>query len=245
MKKISTILLIFMVLVSCNPIKLSEKNPSPLQVLIITGGHDFDPAFFELFKDDDELRFDTISQPRANELLCSDSVEQYHVFVFYDMVQEITPFQKDCFLKLLEIGKGMVFLHHSLVSYQQWPEYSKIVGGRYILETGDSLVPASGYMHDLDLLVRATDPEHPLTSGITEFQLHDEGYFNIHTEDRISPILTTMHPYCNSIIGWFNFYLSSRIVYLLPGHDRTAWENPDVQKLYRNAILWTGKRTGD
>ena len=36
------------------------------------------------------------------------------------------------------LGIGLVVLHHALVSYQHWPEYERIIGGRYPESDGKS-----------------------------------------------------------------------------------------------------------
>jgi len=101
-------------------------------ILIITGGHEFEPSFYEIFNSYTDVQYDTISQPHFNQMISSGLNDQYSTLVFYDMWQEINAEQKQIFLGLLDKGLGMVFLHHALVSYQHWDEFIKIVGGKYI-----------------------------------------------------------------------------------------------------------------
>ena len=53
------------------------------------------------------------------------------MLVLYDMVRHITEKQKAALLTQLDRGVGLVVLHHALVSYPEWPEYERIIGGRY------------------------------------------------------------------------------------------------------------------
>jgi hypothetical protein len=71
----------------------------------------------------------------------------------------------------------MVFLHHSLVSYQEWDEFINMIGGRYYLQDyfKDTL-KVSGFEHDLDMCVKVLDSDHSVTKDIRDFQIHDEGY---------------------------------------------------------------------
>ena len=103
-----------------------------IKVLVITGGHGFQrQPFYNVFNAIPRITYDTLSQPQANALLATRAVNQYQVLVFYDLVDSLLPVQQQAYMNLLNKGKSMIFLHHSLVSYQNWPEFIKIVGGQY------------------------------------------------------------------------------------------------------------------
>ncbi len=188
------------------------------------------------------FRIDTISQPKANKALLSDSIGKYDVIVFYDMWQDISSREKAAFLKLTERGTGLVFLHHSLVSYQQWNEFTEIRGGKYNERNyGYPPEELSGYKHDITMEVEVEDPSHPVTQSLKDFQIDDEGYSNIKVLSRVTPLLTTDHPDCADTIGWTNRYNNSKVVYILLGHDDNAWSNKNFRIIVTNAIAWTGK----
>ncbi|MGF1585806.1 MAG: ThuA domain-containing protein [Bacteroidales bacterium] len=217
----------------------SQKLP---KVLLFTGGHGFDKAsFYGMIFSLQEMEIDTISQPLANQSLLSDTIDRYDVIVFYDMWQDISFDEKEAFLELTKKGTGLVFLHHSLVSYQTWPVFTQIRGGKYY-ERGYNYVPErfSGYKHDIVLEVKIADTAHPVTRGLTDFSIHDEGYFNVGINEDVTPLLSTSHPECSPIVAWANEYSNSKIVYILLGHDNNSWSNDNFQKLLRNAISWTG-----
>lgn len=213
----------------------------PIQILLVTGGNKRSPeSFLDIFYSMKNIRVDTLSQPRANEALLSDSIHKYDALVFYDMTQPITELQKEKFIGLTKKGTGLVFLHHSLVSYQEWPEFKHIVGGKYYDKKHD--YPAellSNFKHDLTLHVKVINPWHPVIRGIDDFTILDEGYSNIEVIPGITPLLSTDHPDCTGIIAWANEYNNSRIVYLLPGHDDHAYTNVNYRALIYNAIQWT------
>jgi len=71
------------------------------------------------------------------------------------MFDSKTPNQKDAYIKLLKNGKPMIFLHHSLVSYQHWPEFTRIIGGKY--NTEDSTMSLSDYVTNISLLSELSD----------------------------------------------------------------------------------------
>ncbi|MDZ7369554.1 MAG: ThuA domain-containing protein, partial [candidate division KSB1 bacterium] len=220
----------------------ASLSAEPIPVLIITGGHEFDEAaFHSMFESMEGIRPQFASQPHANELYASSDLEHIQVIIFYDMVQEISEEQKNAFLVLVENGKGLVFLHHSLVSYQHWDEFTRIRGGKYILPESlpeSDRSSASTYQHDVRFPVQIIDTKHSVTAGLSDFELTDEVYGNLYLLDSVTPLLRTTHPSSSPIIGWTNRYGASRIVCLQPGHDRRAYENPHYRQLVWNAIVW-------
>ncbi len=214
----------------------------PIQVMVITGGHAYDTLnFISLFDSLDGIETEWISHPEANDLYGSDSIEDYDVLVFYDMYQGISEAQKEDFLNVLEQGKGLVFLHHSIASYQDWPEFFHILGARYFLNpavhAGDS-IPASTYYHDETVKVDIIDPTHPVTKNMETFVIHEETYAGCERDPNTTPILRTDHPLSDEIVGWAHEYRNSRIVYLQSGHDNNAYSHPAFQQLLKQAISW-------
>jgi len=220
----------------------NTESVKKLQVLVITGGHDFEhDAFFEMFKSFGDVEFTEAVQPQANQLYVTGEANRYDAIVLYDMVQDITGEQKQAMMSLFKNGKGLVVLHHALASYNNWDEYEKLVGGRYYLNPtvkDGKEIPGSTYRHNVDVNVHIADPDHPVTSGLMDFVLHDEVYGGFYTEPSVHPLLTTDHPQSSPIIAWTNEYGKSRVVTIQPGHDAHSWNNPNYRKLLHNAIRW-------
>ena len=233
-----TWLIIFLSIAATNIVLNNECSAQAVKrIMIITGGHEFErEPFFDMFREMPGIVYQEVIHPGANGLYKSSLMDQFDVLLFYDMYQKIDEVQKDAFIKLLEKGKGMVFLHHSLVNYQEWDEFEKIIGGRYIESGTDP--EASTYQHKVEFTVRVRDENHPITEGINDFVIHDEVYGNFRVGPEVHPILETSHPESGKIIGWTNYYGKSRIVYIQPGHDHHAYENPDFRRLLKQAIEW-------
>ena len=98
----------------------------------------------------------------------------------------------------------MIFLHHSLVSYQDWPEFIKIVGGQYhihpVVVNGDTL--KANYEHDVNISVKVEDKKHPLTRGISDFEIFDEVYGDVEILQGVKPLLSTTHPKSMHYLAW-------------------------------------------
>ncbi|KPL17396.1 MAG: hypothetical protein AMS26_01080 [Bacteroides sp. SM23_62] len=235
---------LFLILTLVSLLYGREEKRSMLNILIITGGHDFEASFYEIFDSFEHIQYDTISQPEANQAMMFNQVGKYDVLVFYDMWQHITEQEKVGFLNLLEKGRGIVFLHHSLASYQNWAEYKNIIGGKYVLKESDDQVSAgSTYKHDLILHVKIADTTHAVTDGLKDFQIKDEGYKGIEILPSVQPLLTVSHTDCAEYVAWAHKYQNSKIVYILLGHDHHAYQEESYRKLIQNAIFWVAGKS--
>ena len=242
--KLFIVLLSLLSILILNVCSVQTKFPEKTSALVVVGGHEFDTIdFYGMFFSFKDMQVDTISQPHANALLETDVIQKYDVLVFYDMWQDITDQQKTGLIELMKEGKGMVFLHHSLASYQGWDEFINIVGGRYHLEHGmKDTSELSGFKHDLDFEVKILDNTHPVTCNMSNFKIHDEGYYNIEIIPVVYPLLEVDHPSCAKFVSWASKYENSRIVYILLGHDKHAYQNESFKLLVENAVKWTAAK---
>lgn len=244
MKSISIIfyiaLMVWLPLTSTGNSRISESTT----ILVVTGGHAYDTTAFEkMFVRNDNLDVDMLDQPEANQAMENGRFKKYDAVVFYDMWQDITEDQKEAFVNLTKQGIGLVFLHHSLASYQEWDEFEKIIGGRY-LQKGyvDDPALASDFKHDIKMKVSVLDPDHPITKNMKDFIILDEGYSNLKVKSFVNTLLTTDHPQCADKVAWTNKYNNSRIVYLLFGHDHKAYQDKNFRRLLFNAIQWVSRK---
>jgi type 1 glutamine amidotransferase len=214
------------------------SQDKPLNVLVITGGHDFEhKQFFEMFDGFKGISYVESKHPEADKLIRSKEINNFDILVFYDMPKEIDTETKNAFLQLLKKGKNMVFLHHSLASYPDWPEFTQILGGKY-LEKATATHGPSSYKHDVEVPVSIINKKHPITFNMNDFTIHDEVYGNFLVIPNVTPLLITTHPESSPVIGWTNQYKKARIVYLQSGHDHYAYENANYRKLVYRSILW-------
>lgn len=171
------------------------------------------------------------------------------------------------FPALLEEGRGCVFLHHAIAGWPLWSEYAEIIGGRFLYLPGELRgAPCldSGYRHAVDYRARVV-AEHPVTEGVDgDFPITDELYLYQVFEDDLIPLLRSghrferenfysareaaegrlysnadwPHPPGSDLIGWVKHYRNSPIVYLQPGDDQAAYDNPAFRRLLHNALRW-------
>ena len=117
-----------------------------------------------------------------------------------------------------------------------------MVGGTYVMPgyASDS-GQLSGYAHDLDLEIEVLEPSHPLTRGISDFIIHDEGYDHIRINREVNALLGTHHPQCAPLVAWENRWQNSTCLYLMFGHDKQAYANEQFRRLLENGIHYLYK----
>ncbi|MFH0758733.1 MAG: ThuA domain-containing protein [Bacteroidota bacterium] len=217
------------------------------RILVITGGHSYDTTeFCAMFRSMKGITFDTISHPRAGGQLSSEHIYTYDVLVFYDYQPDQALKDSTLYLNLTHHGMPLLFLHHSICSCQRWEGFKAMLGGKYIMEGyGHDSSSLSDYRHDLDLHIRIADDHHPVTDGLTDFDIQDEGYSNINMAEGITPLLLTCSPGSSSPVAWANTFDQSTIICLMLGHDKHAYENQAFQTFLSNSITWLSRKDED
>ena len=213
-------------------------------VLFITGGHDYDKEQFDVLLSKLPVTYDHVEHPNAHKMLKSENISKYDVVLLYDMPKEISDEARADFIAMLEKGKGLVVLHHAFCSYDIWPEYVKIAGGRYHhfpwKKDGVEQTP-SRFAQNIEFKIKIEDPNHPITKGLSDFTLIDEAYDNTEILPGIHPLLSTNTPKSGPLVCWTNNYGKSRVVTLTLGHDRQTWENPTFIEILSRSILWVAQ----
>ncbi|WP_373495118.1 ThuA domain-containing protein [Aquiflexum sp.] len=234
------ILILLLILLTSFQSIAQEDN---LKVLLITGGHDFDrEVFFEMLDSFQNIEFTEILHPKANDFWLGKYGDDFDLVLFYDMVQQITEEQKKGFEEKVESGIGLVFLHHSLPSYQDWEFYQQVLGGRYVEPSTDNSNP-SGYQHDVRFNIQITDSKHPITSGIKDFKVFDEIYINAPVNKNIHVLAKTDHPKSMNPVVWCQqINPKSRSVYIQPGHGPEVFSDKSYRKLVIESLIWAGFR---
>ena len=220
-------------------------DAQPIKVMLVTGGHAFDTLqFFEMFDALPGIEYEHFQQPKANQKLVKDLAEGFDVIVFYDMWKSISEIEKVAYLKLTQQGKPLLFLHHSIASYQNWPEFEKILGGKYVeAARGVPKEEQSNYEHDVWVYSKVENLT-AVTVGFSEPRFFDEIYGNVRISDDIIPLLKTRHPKSMEYIAWQHKYNNSQVVYIQPGHDYRTYESEEYRKLLLQAIKFlAGKKS--
>ena len=220
-----------------------------IRVLVLTGGHGFQTEpFYAMFDAMEDVTYARAELPEEAGLLGPGLADKVDVLVLYDMCRKFAPEQYEQFKALLDQGIGVVALHHTLAAHQEWPEYAKILGGKYLTRPatveGETL-PISAFKHGVDFSVQVPKTSHPITRGLKDFTIHDEAYKNYWTDPQAQVLLTTAHADSDPELAWVRTYGNSRVFYLLLGHDRHAYQHPSYRTLVSRGIRWAACRPAD
>lgn len=212
----------------------------PIRLMVITGGHALNAAFFGLFEGKWQHREHA---PKSTATAYSQPINEVDAVVLYDMPKQITDAEKANFLALFERGVGVVFLHHALCALQDWPAYDEITGVRLREKTPGGALPKFIYQHDVDFDLQRVDMKHPVLDGVTSFRVHDETYGNMFYHPGLQPLLVTSQPGSMPVVAWTRQVKASRTVSIQPGHGPEIFKEPNYRRLVANAIRWVAKRT--
>jgi type 1 glutamine amidotransferase len=229
----------------------TADSPARVKVLVVTGGHGFKAEpFFQMFEENPDITYATAAQEKAAEAYERADLLSYDVVVLYDSPSTITDDQKARFLSLFDKGVGVIVLHHALLSYQDWPEYERIAGGKYVLDPekeSDRSVRGSncwndpgksGCKADVTIPVTIVAKDHPVTAGLSDFTLTDELYLDVHMRSDVMPLAATG----NEVLVWTREQGQSRVVGTMLGHGPPAYADASFRRMLAQSIRWVARR---
>jgi type 1 glutamine amidotransferase len=225
-----------------SPVALNTTRKGALRVLVVTGGHSYDPSFYEVFTGWPDLEWSHATSQK--EAFSKDMKKRWDVVVLYDMYNEIGDAEKNNLREYVEAGKGIVALHHSIVDYTSWPWwYEEVIGGKYFEKAvGDH--PASQYKHDEPMVIRPVrgQENHPIVRGLGELVTVDECYRGMWHSPKITVLMETNHPLNDSPMVYLGPGAGTRAVYIQLGHDSFTHRHPGYRRLVHNAVVWAAGR---
>ena len=215
----------------------AAQNVTPIRVLVVTGGHTYPTSFYTVFEQPGLTWDHAVTSEEAYK---SDLRERYDVLVLYDMPKTLSETGRQNLRAFAEAGKGIVVLHHAIVSYQDWDWYRDLIGGRY-LDQPQAGQPASTYRHDEQMRIAITRA-YPVTEGLAPFSVLDETYKGMWLTPTNTVLLTTDNPTGDSPIAWVSAYGRSRVVTIQLGHGPESHRDTSYRRLVLNAVRWTSGR---
>jgi uncharacterized protein len=218
-----------------NPVKPSNA----LRLAVLTGGHGYDePNFQGLFGRLAGL--DVAIQPLDDfAALPPQARDAYAAVLFYCMPTQkpdaesrrwYTAGVRAALEHLRETGQGLVVLHHAILAYPEWPLWREVSGIDPALQS---------YQHDQRMRLHVAAPDHPITTGMADFELVDETYRMGEPDPGCEVLLTTDHPLSLRSIAWARHFGRSRVFCLALGHDNACWSSPAFEQLLARGIRWT------
>jgi uncharacterized protein len=162
---------------------------------------------------------------------------------------ELTDAQKADLLSFVrDDGKGFVAAHTATTAFLSWPEFGELLGGRY-----------DGHPWNAPGTLINEDPTFPATKHFpATFSLTDEFYQTMdYSREKMRVLLrldVAKMPPSDGVhrtdgdfpLAWTKTYGKGRVFYSSLGHAASLWDNPDVAKMYFEALKWSlGLSEGD
>ena len=211
------------------------------RVAVVTGHHEYDVVGFQsLFRGIPELDV----YPQNMEDFVTDSAgarRRYDVVLFYNFhlpapgtgQEQWSSRMKLVLGELGEREQGILLLHHAIVAFPDWRPWTEICGI-------ESRAAITGYT-DQRLRIEPR-PSHPITKGLTSWELVDETYVMDDAGEGSEVLLTTDHPNSMRTIGWTREYKRARVFCLQSGHDAQAWNDAQFRTVIARGAQWLARR---
>jgi type 1 glutamine amidotransferase len=149
-----------------------------------------------------------------------------------------------------EEGKGFIGIHSAAITFLSWPQYGKMLGGRFdghpwgqfqaplVVEDsefpGMAHLPRSFTLHDEIYQIKdfaRTNVRVLLRLDASKVDLSKQG---VHRKDRDFAVI------------WARKYGKGRVLYNGLGHREEVWHRPDIQRMWQDMVRWSmGDLPGD
>jgi type 1 glutamine amidotransferase len=216
---------------------VAVQDATPARVLVVTGGHSYPTSFYTLFEQPGIAWDHAVSSEEAYR---GDLRDRYDVLVLHDMPKTLSETGQRHLRAFAEAGKGLVVIHHAIVSYPEWDWYRDLIGARYLEQPAGGL-PASTFRHDETMRI-AVGRQHPVTTGLADFTVLDETYKGMWLAAGNNVLLTTDNPTGDPPVAWVSAYDKSRVVTIQIGHGPESHRDASYRRLVLNAIRWSAAR---
>jgi type 1 glutamine amidotransferase len=169
--------------------------------------------------------------------------------------------KKDFLAFVHDQGRGFVGIHGALDSNYDWPEYGELIGGYF---GGHPFNTVQSPLFDFPIVVE--DPTFPAVQHFPKsFYKQDEIYFpcvapgprcqkvwsraNVNVllrlDDSKLDFAGKTAPAGNDVaVAWSKLYGKGRVFYSSLGHTKESWDDPEIRRMYLEAIKWVLGRTG-
>lgn len=157
-------------------------------------------------------------------------------YLCYTSGGQFTLRQQEALAQLVAAGRGLVAVHCSNVLGPADRPLFELIGNRYLSH-------GPGHhegRHTVEIVA-----DHPVTTGVTDFELFDE-YYEFELADEKVEVLAQRHRADGVVIPvmYAREVGAGRVVYLALGHDMRAWGEPPFRTLVRQALTWAAMCSG-
>jgi type 1 glutamine amidotransferase len=173
------------------------------------------------------------------------------IFFFGLREIELSDQQKaDLMSFIKEDGKGFVGAHTATTAFFSWPEFGEMIGARFdehpwnvidgTVVIDDPLFPAMKHFPGVSVI----KDEHYQHKDFSRDKIRVLAHLDVSKLDMKNPrVHRTDGDYP---VAWSKTYGKGRVFYATLGHAPESWDNPQIQKMYFEALKWAmGLSEGD
>ncbi len=173
------------------------------------------------------------------------NLNYFDAIFFYGVREiELTDQQKaDLMSFIKEDGKGFVAAHTATTAFFSWPEFGEMIGARFdehpwgvtdaTVIIDDPLFPAMKHFPKISVI----KDEHYQHKDFSRDKLRVLAHLDVSKLDMKNPrVHRTDGDYP---VAWSKMYGKGRVFYSSLGHAAEYWDDPQIQKMYFEAIKWS------
>ncbi|HEX3941522.1 MAG TPA: ThuA domain-containing protein [Acidobacteriaceae bacterium] len=195
---------------------------------------------------DTELRTDTellTKKPLKNN---AKNLDYFDALVFASTTGELemdASQKQDMMSFIHDDGKGFVGIHAALDTNYQWPEYGEMIGGWFndhpwttfnapIINEAPDFPAVRHFPHEFVKYDEIYQPKSWSRSDLNVLLSLDPDKL-----DLANPRVRRTDK--DFAVAWSKMYGKGRVFYSSLGHPIEAWQDPDIRKMYFEAVKWT------
>jgi type 1 glutamine amidotransferase len=177
----------------------------------------------------------------------SENLERYAAVMFYTSGElPMSAAQKLALVDFVRSGRAFIGVHSATDTFYTWPDYLDLIGGYF-----------NGHPWHQAVTIEVVDAGDPMVAFLgNSLKLDDEIYQISDFDHRGSHVLLRLAPGSVDLgkpgvhqrfygwpLAWTRSYGEGRVFYTALGHEASVWQDARFQRLLRNAILWSIRRS--
>ncbi len=145
----------------------------------------------------------------------------------------------DCLTAAVRAGSGLAGFHGLMCdSFRGEPEYQFMTGGQWVSHPGNII----------DYRVNLVQPDHPILTGLADFDYRSEQYY-MHVDPSNSVLATTRFSgdHLADVEGvvmpvvWTRHYGKGRVFYSALGHTSDEFAVPEMATIFARGAVWAAR----
>ncbi|NOY79717.1 MAG: ThuA domain-containing protein [Kiritimatiellaeota bacterium] len=180
--------------------------------------------------------FDVVVSATLDAYADSDLMASLNLIVPIWTMGQISREQERGLLAAVRAGAGIAGWHGGMCdSFRNNTEYQWMTGGQWVAHPG-GCVP--------EYEVHITDPNHPITRGVSDFTLRNTEQYYLHVDPSNRVLATTEFDIGDGVVMpyvWTRTWGEGRVFYAAFGHTHKDFDVPEAREIVQRGMLWAAR----